>query len=720
MKQLTEALLAHFQGNLTSIATCWKVTRTDKTVLGFTDHDVNKVIDGTLFVASSGYFRTAIANSATVSVDNLEIRGFLDNELISEVDLRNGAYDFAEVEIFAINWMDLSQGICRLRYGLFGEVTIRPSGMFVVELRGLMQLFSQTVGETISPDCRADLGDHRCKVELLPQIRRSAGTYNKDDRMIVPLDSGLTSISLPIKNSNFDWYANANYYLWRGLNGVVTNYPHLPYDEEHGLYYVKPTSATGSMRRRLGINPETGTSEFSFGFSAGAYDDGWQIGGTVEFLQIAGIGGIWDETNITVLDSYDVPWTSLGSGGGWESAFEDFKEYVPEEASDIRIIIKWRNSNLEVVPDTLKIGNPSFTLNDVVFDDEYFKFEIPAVQQSGYNVPGWGGSFKYSNPGTLMLMPETGSAYMQDGLNWIYAATQTLLLSDAGADLFEVDAGKYKFKSRTTVGSPEWGYTGYVGFFFYNAADQVIGTIESGFKDLIPASQFIDFDLEGEVPPLTRSVRIELYGGRSALRDDGSQPPTAFGSIRAEFLHTETDPLNLMLYGGVEYKALNGGTILPDIPVFTHTIGEIIDDGQVQWECVYPRYTFLGTITDVVDNFQFTVSGMLAPDDWFTWGVLRFLDGKNRSRGVEVLTYNGTTGTFRLMLPALHAPAVGDHVAAHVGCDKTRGAGGCLRFGNILNYRGEPEVPGTDQYFKVGGTGASGAHSTSEAPDYNF
>lgn len=53
------------------------------------------------------------------------------------------------------------------RIGTLGEVTIER-GSFKAELRGLMQSYTRSIGEIVSPMCRADLGDARCTVDLTP------------------------------------------------------------------------------------------------------------------------------------------------------------------------------------------------------------------------------------------------------------------------------------------------------------------------------------------------------------------------------------------------------------------------------------------------------------------------------------------------------------------------------------------------------------------------
>jgi hypothetical protein len=84
---------------------------------------------------------------------------------ITEEDLRTGRYDFAEVRIFLVNYEDLGQGILKLRRDWLGEVAIRD-GMYVAELRGMIQKLQMIVGEVYTSDCSADLGDARCSLDL--------------------------------------------------------------------------------------------------------------------------------------------------------------------------------------------------------------------------------------------------------------------------------------------------------------------------------------------------------------------------------------------------------------------------------------------------------------------------------------------------------------------------------------------------------------------------
>ena len=165
MKQISPALAGHLSGEVTTLASCWKLTRRDSTVFGFTDHDQDITFESVNFKAATGFTPSAIENNASLTVDNLDIEGLLSDTAITEADILAGKYDFAEIEIFQVNYNDLTQGALKLRRGWLGEVALQKH-QFVAEVRGLTQRLSQTIGEYFSPSCRATLGDDRCKVNL--------------------------------------------------------------------------------------------------------------------------------------------------------------------------------------------------------------------------------------------------------------------------------------------------------------------------------------------------------------------------------------------------------------------------------------------------------------------------------------------------------------------------------------------------------------------------
>ena len=164
---ISAALLAHYAQGTTSLCTCWKVTRTDEVVLGYTDLDKDVTFEGITYLASSGFSPSNFESQSRLAVDNLEAVGVLDNVSLTVEDLAAGVWDFAAVEVFRINWRDLTMGRDILMTGRLGVVDQSRDG-FKAELRGLTNAYAQTVGSVCQPSCRATLGDARCQVNLAP------------------------------------------------------------------------------------------------------------------------------------------------------------------------------------------------------------------------------------------------------------------------------------------------------------------------------------------------------------------------------------------------------------------------------------------------------------------------------------------------------------------------------------------------------------------------
>lgn len=165
MKILSTELAAHLDGEVTTLASCWKLKRRDGVVMGFTDHDTDITIGEALYVATTGMTSSAVSASNTLKVDELDIEGMLHSDAITQDDIMKGLYDYAEVEVFMTDYTAPDDGVLLLRTGWFGEVTMRGN-QFVAEIRGLSQALQQPIGDIYSPGCRAMLGDARCGVEL--------------------------------------------------------------------------------------------------------------------------------------------------------------------------------------------------------------------------------------------------------------------------------------------------------------------------------------------------------------------------------------------------------------------------------------------------------------------------------------------------------------------------------------------------------------------------
>jgi uncharacterized phage protein (TIGR02218 family) len=157
-------------GELTSIAFCWRLERRDGVCLGFTTHDRDLTISGLLYRAAPGLLPSAIALSDGFETDRLDVAGALTSDGIRERDLAAGRWDGAAVRIFMVDWTAPDPGPLMLAAGELGDVTIKGQG-FEAELRGLTALLDRPVVEQTSPECRAALGDKRCRVDMAGRVR---------------------------------------------------------------------------------------------------------------------------------------------------------------------------------------------------------------------------------------------------------------------------------------------------------------------------------------------------------------------------------------------------------------------------------------------------------------------------------------------------------------------------------------------------------------------
>ena len=115
MKTVSPGPAAHLAGEVTTLATCWRMERADGWIRGFTDHDQDLVVDGMPYVAATGFLPSAVKSGSDLSVDNLDVEGFLDDDALKAADLTAGLFDGAKIEFFLVNWADLGQGKLILR-----------------------------------------------------------------------------------------------------------------------------------------------------------------------------------------------------------------------------------------------------------------------------------------------------------------------------------------------------------------------------------------------------------------------------------------------------------------------------------------------------------------------------------------------------------------------------------------------------------------------------
>ncbi len=150
---------------LTTLAFCWRLDRRDGIVLGFTSHDEDVAIGGLTYRAAPGMVPSAIERGSSLEADTVDLSGVLSSDAITAADLVAGRWDGALLRLFAIDWTAPDSYLVPLVRGTLGSVQT-AGDQFEVELQGPAAALNAPVIEAISPDCRAELGDARCRVDL--------------------------------------------------------------------------------------------------------------------------------------------------------------------------------------------------------------------------------------------------------------------------------------------------------------------------------------------------------------------------------------------------------------------------------------------------------------------------------------------------------------------------------------------------------------------------
>lgn len=236
-----------------------------------------------------------------------------------------------------------------------------------------------------------------------------------------------------------------------------------------------------------------------------------------------------------------------------------------------------------------------------------------------------------------------------------------------------------------------------------------------------------DFTVEAWVYPLSTGFRVLFEGPRDAagtqinrsyqfLIGGGSSsyaigatgysvaapvaPPNTWSHVA--FVRSGSNFISFLNGAVVATNAAAGGTINNGVTDFPYTLGGeasvatsfngYIDEFRVTKGVA--RYTSAFTPATLAFP-EISSPGFLYPDDYFTEGLLTFTSGPNNGLTQKVKSYSNT-GQFTLALPTLLPVQVGNTFSAIAGCRKRMVEDCAGKFNNVINFQGEPHLPGVD------------------------
>lgn len=232
MKNVAANMKAHLKEEVTTLALCVIIRRRDGVTYRLTTFDEPLTYDEKLYTPYYSMTWTSIQTTLELDVDSSEFQAIMNSAAVNREDISAGLFDYAEVEMFLINYEHPEYGPVRLRKGWAGEVVSREDGTYQAEVRGLTQVLATRLGAAYTPECRADLGDRRCKVPLAPPEWQPRTVYQAGDIVLghVQVTGGYITVLEDSFEDNSDDGQTAGIagpvaHNWTGYGHAATTFP---------------------------------------------------------------------------------------------------------------------------------------------------------------------------------------------------------------------------------------------------------------------------------------------------------------------------------------------------------------------------------------------------------------------------------------------------------------------------------------------------------------
>lgn len=296
MKSFSVGLSAHVALGQTTLTTVLTILRRDGVEICVTEHDQNLVfttgIQATMnarnllhgighsvtALSYAGFSKFNLQDKSNLDTTNIQVEGMIDASIFTRADILARRFDYADVQVFMVNWKDLTQADGILLTGRTGTWTIEEFG-FKTNFYGLAKQLDDVGGEICGPTCRVDFGSSRCApagtladgttIDSLMQSGTVSATDGKRT-LTAPFSAGgviLTSVL----NAGGTGYAP-------GDTGIVGG------GNADAVYAVDTVGGGGAVLTYHLTAPGTGYSAatgVSTGVSTGAGDGGFTVNITV-------------------------------------------------------------------------------------------------------------------------------------------------------------------------------------------------------------------------------------------------------------------------------------------------------------------------------------------------------------------------------------------------------------------------------------------------------
>jgi len=255
-----------------ALSTCVKITAVDGTVFAFTDYHDDLVVSTVTYTAIGGYTPSAVASSAELNVDNVDLVGYFEANGITLTKIRAGYLEGAAIEKFKVNPRKVSDGIIKVRKGTIGRQGAGDLN-YSLEVRGLFQGLQQPIGKVLSATCRAELGDTECKVPIVLSTWSASTAVSAGQ----DYDAGIGDYVIPSSSSPYMYKCitagttHTAEPTWNTTLGGITT-------ETGGVQWETLQKTATTM---IALAPITSRAKFATGLTS--FPDDWFNGGVITF-----------------------------------------------------------------------------------------------------------------------------------------------------------------------------------------------------------------------------------------------------------------------------------------------------------------------------------------------------------------------------------------------------------------------------------------------------
>lgn len=170
------------QKHVSTVGFAWRIERRDGAGLALTSHDGGLEKDGVNYRSDPGVLPAAITRKLGLEPHSAEVSGALSAAALTEEDLHLGRWDGARVTLDAVDWENADAAHQRLLRGELGDIATDGTA-FSAELCGAAARLSEPICPSTSPECRAQLGDRQCRVDLAGRTVRGRVIWAEGTRL---------------------------------------------------------------------------------------------------------------------------------------------------------------------------------------------------------------------------------------------------------------------------------------------------------------------------------------------------------------------------------------------------------------------------------------------------------------------------------------------------------------------------------------------------------